>query len=74
MYTVQHVEMKSVFSLESKKRPVSTTVENGKPAVTFRIIFLRTKNQQLSCLVVMVYIVLQERRVVFTKKKIQLHF
>ena len=31
---VQHVEMKSVFTFQSKKFPVSTTVESAKPALT----------------------------------------
>ena len=35
MCIVQHVEMKSVFTLQPIKRLVSTTVNNAKPAATF---------------------------------------
>ena len=35
MCIVQHVEMKSVFTIQLMKRLVSTTVKSAKPAVTF---------------------------------------
>ena len=35
MCTVQHVEMKSVFTFQPIKRLVSTTVKSAKPAATF---------------------------------------
>ena len=35
MCTVQHVELKSVFSFQPIKRLVSTTVKSAKPAATF---------------------------------------
>ena len=53
MCIVPHVEMKSVFTFQPVKRLVSTTVKSVKPAATFWIFLLRTKNQQLCCLVVM---------------------
>ena len=74
MCFVQHVEMKSVFTFQPKKRLVSTTVKSAKPAVTFWMFLLRTKNGQLYCLVVMEHIALQERRVATTKKENYLHF
>ena len=74
MCNVQHVEMKSVFTFQQMKRPVSTTLKSAKPAATFWIFLLRTKNRQLCCLAVTVHIVLQERRVATTKKKNHLHF
>ena len=66
---VQHVEMTSVFTFQPIKRLVSTTVKSPKPAATFRIFLLRTKNRQLCCLAVTVHIIFQERRVAATKKK-----
>ena len=74
MCIVPHVEMRSVFIFQPIKRLVSTTVEIAKPATMFWIFLLRTKNRQSCCLVVMVHIVLQERRVVNTKKKNHLQF
>ena len=71
---VQNVEMKSVFTFQPKKRLVSTTVKSAKPAATFWIFILRTKNRQLCCLASTVHIVLQEKRVATTKKKNHLHF
>ena len=35
MCIVQHVENKSVFKFQPKKRLVSTTVKSAKPAATF---------------------------------------
>ena len=52
--------MKSVFSFQPKKRLVCTTVKNAKPAATFWMFLLRTKNRQISCLAVTVHIVLQK--------------
>ena len=49
MCIVQHVEMKSVFSLQPRKFQVSTTVEKAKPALTRWIFLLRTKNWLLCC-------------------------
>ena len=74
MSIAQHVGMKSVFTFQPIKRLVSTTVKSAKPAATFRIFLLRTKNQQLCCLVAMEHIVLQERPVATTKKKKHLRF
>ena len=74
MFIVQHVEMKSLFRLQPKKRLVSTTVKIPKPATTFWIFLLRTKNWQLFWLAVMVHIVLQEKRVATTKEKRHLYF
>ena len=71
---VQHVEMKSVPIFQQIKRLVSTTVKSAKPAATFWIFFLRTKNWQLFCLVMIVHIVLQKRRVATTKTRSHLHF
>ena len=36
---VQHVEMKSVFTFQPKKRPVPTTVKSAKPAARFEYSF-----------------------------------
>ena len=74
MCIVQHVQMKSVLIFQPIKRLVSTTVKKAKPATTFWIIILWTKNRQLSCLAAMVHIVLQERRLWTSKKKNHLNF
>ena len=74
MCIVPHVKLKSVFTFQPIKRLLSTTVESVKPAATFWIFLLRTKNGQLCCLVVMEHIALQERRVATRKKKSDLHF
>ena len=71
---VQNVEMKSVFKFQPIKRLVSTTVKSAKPAATFWIFLLSTKNRQFCCLVVTVHIALPERRVATTKKENHLHF
>ena len=60
--------------LSTKRWLVSTRVKSAKPAATFWIFLLRTKNWHLCCLVVMVHIALQERRVAITKKKNLVHF
>ena len=69
MCIVQHVELKSVFTFQPIKRPVSKTVKNAKPAATFRMFLSSTKYRQLCCLAVMVHIASPERRVATTKKK-----
>ena len=69
MCVVQHVEMKSVFTIQPIKCPASTIVKSAKPAATFSIFLLRTKNWQLCCLAVTVHIALQEKAVATTKKK-----
>ena len=74
MCTVQFVETKSVFTFQPTKRLVSTTVKSAKPAATFWIFLVRTKNLQLCCVAVMEHIVWQERLVVTTKKKCHPHF
>ena len=71
---LQHVETKNVFTFQPKKWLVSMTVKSAKPAVTFWIFLLRTKNQKLWCLVATIHIALQERQVTTTKKKNHLHF
>ena len=65
----RHVEMKSVFTFQPIKRQVSNTVKCAKPAATFSIVLFRTKNRQFCCLVFMVHIVLQDKRVMAAKKK-----
>ena len=67
MCIVQHVELKSVFTFQPTKRLVSTTVKNAKPAATFWIFLLRTKNRHLCCLAVTVHLALLEKRVAITK-------
>ena len=67
MCIVQHVEMKSVFTFQPIKRLVSTIVRSAKPAATFWIVFLKTKNRHICCLAGMGHIVLQGRRVAITK-------
>ena len=74
MCNVQHVEMKSVITFQPIKQLVSTTVKIAKPAATFRIFLLTTKNRQFCCLAVTVHIALPERRVAITKKENQLLF
>ena len=71
MCFVQHVETENVFTFQPIKRLISTTVKSAKPAATFWIFFLRTKNWQLCCLAVMEHIVLQERRVAITKNHLR---
>ena len=68
---VHHVEMKSVFTFQPIKPLVSTIVKSAKPAATFWIFLLRTKNRQFCCLEVMEHIVLQERRVAVTKNHLR---
>ena len=69
MCIVPHVETKSVFTFQPIKRLVFTAVKSAKPAATFLIFILRTKNRQICCLVVMEHIVLQKKVVATTKKK-----
>ena len=71
---VRPVEMKIVFTFQTKKQLVSTTVKSAKPAAIFWIILLSTKNRQLCCLAVTARIALQERRVANTKKENHPHF
>ena len=73
VYIVPHVGMKSVFTFQPKIRLVSTTVKSAKPAATFWIFLLGTKNRHICCLAVTVHIVFQERRVAATKKINHLH-
>ena len=74
MCVVQHVDLKSVFTLQPIKRLVSTTLKSAKLAATFWIFLSRTKNRQLCCLVVTVHILSQERRFATTRKKNHLPF
>ena len=74
MCTVQHVQTKSLFTFQPIKGLVSATVKSAKPAAMFSIFLLRSKNQQLCCLAVIEYIVLQKRLVATTKKKNHLLF
>ena len=66
---VQHAEMKNVITFQPIERLVYTTVKIAKPAATFWIFLLSTKNLQLCCLSVTLHIVLQERRAATTKKR-----
>ena len=59
--------------ISTEKRLVSTTVKGAKPAATFWIFLVRTKNRHICCLAVTVPIFFQERRVATTKKKNHLH-
>ena len=74
MCIVQHVDIKSVFTFQPRKRLVSTTVESAKPAATFWICLLGSKNWQLCCLAVTVHTVLQERTVGTGRTKSRSHF
>ena len=74
MCTVHHVETKGVFTFQPMKRLVSTTVKRAKPAATFWIFLLRTKNHQLCFLAVMEHIALPKTRAAITKKNNHLHF
>ena len=55
MCIAHHLEMKSVFTFQPIKRLVFVTVKSAKPAATFLIFLLRTKNLQLCCLAVTVH-------------------
>ena len=66
---VQHAQTKSVFTYQPTEILASTTVKSAEPALTCLIIHLQNKNRQQLHLVEMVHIVLQERRIVTTKKK-----
>ena len=72
MCIVQHVEKKSVFTIQPMTWLVSTTVKSAKLAATFGL--LRTKNLQICCLTVTLHIVLKGRGVATSKKKNHLHF
>ena len=74
MCIVQHVELRSVFIFEPKKRLASSSVKCAKPTATFRILFSGTKNQQYFCLAAIALIVLSKRQVVTTKMKTRLLF
>ena len=71
---VQHVQTKSVLTCQPTKILVSTTVKSSTPAPTCSIFHLRIENWHLVFLVEIVHIIMQERRVVFGKKKNPLHF
>ena len=71
---VPQVEMKSVFTFQPIKRLVLTTVKSSKPAVTFWILLLRTKNWELCYLAVTLHLFLQETRIATTEKKSHLLF
>ena len=73
MSIVQHAQPKSVFTFQRKN---SNFYDCKKcKACSHSWIFLwRTKNQQLCCLVVMVHIALQKKRVATMKKQIRLLF
>ena len=58
---VQHALMKSVFTFQPAKIPVSTTVKSAQLALKCWLLFLRTKNQHLCCLVVMLHNALQKK-------------
>ena len=58
---VPHVETKSVFTFQPIKRLVPTTAKSAKPAATFWIFLLRTRNRHLCCLVMTVHIVYTSR-------------
>ena len=64
---------KCVF-ISTKKWLVSTTLESANSAATFWMFLFRIKNWQLCCLVVMVHIVLQERRVATIQKSKSISF
>ena len=69
MCIVQHVEKKMCFTIQPKKRLVSTTVKSAKLAATFWIFFLRTKKRQLCCLAVTVHIASQKDESWLRKRK-----
>ena len=68
MCTVQHGEMKSVFTFQPTNIPDSTIVKSAQPPLTCSIFVLRTKNRNSCCLVVMVFVGLQDKRGGTTKK------
>ena len=74
MFIVQRAQTKSMLFCQPTKLSISLTVKSPKPALTCWIFISRTKNRHLCCLVVMVHIVLQGKRVVTIRKKIYLRF
>ena len=74
MCIVQHVEMKSVFTFQSIKRLLYTTVKSAKPAFRFwKFLFWGSKTDNYG-LAVMVHIFLLQRRVATTKNRSHFHF
>ena len=73
MCIVQDVETRSVFTFQLIKSLVFMSAKNARPAATFWIFFLGTKNWQLCCLAAMVHIAFQARRVA-TQIKSSLQF
>ena len=69
MCIVQHVEIKSLFTFQPIKRLVSTTVKRAKPAATFWIFLLRSKNRQYCCLAVTVHVVCNKDESWLRKRK-----
>ena len=63
----QHVRTKNVITIQPTKVVISKSVK------TCLIFLLRSKNRKLCCLVVMVHIALQKRRIATTKKMSYLH-
>ena len=74
MCFVQHVGMKSVFTIQPRKSLVSWTVKKIEASCHVLNIPFKDQNRQLCCLAVMVHIALQESRVATAKKKKQFHF
>ena len=74
MFFTQHVQMKSVFTCQSTKFLLSTTLESGNPAVTCLIFHSRYKKRQYSNFWEIVDTVLQERRVANAEKENHFHF
>ena len=74
MCIVQHIQTKNVFTFQPTKLLVSMIVKKCKSYSNVLRFLLWTKNRKLRCLVVMVHIVLREKRVVTTKKRKHLHF
>ena len=55
MCNVQQIEMKSVFTVQTKKRLVSRTVKSAKHGATFWKLLSTTKNRKLCCLAAMAH-------------------
>ena len=61
--------MKSVSTVQTKKRLVSRTVKKTKRGATFSIFLSTTKNRKFCCLAAMAHFASSKRRVVTTKYK-----
>ena len=74
IFIVLFVQTKSVFTCQTTKILVFTTVRSANPALTCLIFLSRTKNQHICCWMVIVHITLKTRWPAFMKNENFLHF